>query len=41
GGYRGIYITVPRGKPGNRGNRAVTVGKSNPATTHCSICTHL
>uniref|UniRef100_A0A0D9ZNH4 Uncharacterized protein n=1 Tax=Oryza glumipatula TaxID=40148 RepID=A0A0D9ZNH4_9ORYZ len=31
GGYRGIYITVPRGKPGNRGNRAVTGGKSNPA----------
>nr|AAX94958.1 transposon protein, putative, unclassified [Oryza sativa Japonica Group]ABA92669.1 transposon protein, putative, unclassified [Oryza sativa Japonica Group] len=30
GGYCGIYITVPRGKPGNRGNHAVTGGKANP-----------
>nr|AAP21413.1 hypothetical protein [Oryza sativa Japonica Group] len=30
GGYRGIYITVSRGKPGNRGNHAVTGCKVNP-----------
>nr|AAX95590.1 hypothetical protein [Oryza sativa Japonica Group]ABF97746.1 transposon protein, putative, unclassified [Oryza sativa Japonica Group] len=33
GGYRSIYITVPRCKPGNRGNRAVIGGTVNPDTS--------